>query len=168
MVIITETRPVQSHKADKTVKLNKIESKDKKIAVILVRGFPDITKPIKDTLLFLNLTRKNQAVVLEDNPVTRGMLKKVKDFVAYGEINDETLQELVSKRGEEEQGRETDAKKKYHYRVFVFKGKKYKKYFRLNPPRKGFGRKGIKIAFNAGGALGYRGEGINDLVKRML
>ena len=43
-----------------------------------------------------------------------------------------------------------------------------KKFFRLSPPRKGFGRKGIKFAFTKGGALGYRGIKINDLIKRML
>ena len=43
-----------------------------------------------------------------------------------------------------------------------------KKFYRLDPPRKGFGRKGIKMAFSKGGALGYRAEKINDLVKRMM
>ena len=40
--------------------------------------------------------------------------------------------------------------------------------FRLNPPRGGFERKGIKVSFNSGGALGYRGEKINSLIKKML
>ena len=50
----------------------------------------------------------------------------------------------------------------------VINDKKIKKYFRLNAPRKGFGRKGIKHTFKEGGALGYRGQAINDLIKRMV
>lgn len=46
--------------------------------------------------------------------------------------------------------------------------KKIKNYFRLNSPRKGFERKGIKKPFSIGGALGYRGSKINDLIKRMI
>ena len=37
---------------------------------------------------------------------------------------------------------------------------------RLHPPRKGY--EGIKRAYTTGGALGYRGKKINDLIKRML
>ena len=43
-----------------------------------------------------------------------------------------------------------------------------KKFFRLNSPKKGFGRRGIKRAYNKSGALGYRGTDINELVKRMV
>ncbi len=37
--------------------------------------------------------------------------------------------------------------------------------FRLHPPRKGY--EGIKRSFTEGGALGYRGEKINQLIRRM-
>ena len=46
--------------------------------------------------------------------------------------------------------------------------RKDKKMINLHPPRGGFERKGIKIPFKVGGALGYRGEKISDLIKRML
>jgi large subunit ribosomal protein L30 len=39
---------------------------------------------------------------------------------------------------------------------------------RLHPPRGGYERKGIKISFNLGGALGYRGDKINKLISKML
>jgi large subunit ribosomal protein L30 len=39
--------------------------------------------------------------------------------------------------------------------------------FRLRPPSKGFKGK-VKKSFAAGGEAGYRGEAINDLLKRML
>ena len=43
-----------------------------------------------------------------------------------------------------------------------------KSFFRLLPPKKGFERKGIKVPFSLGGALGYRKEDINNLIERML
>ncbi len=141
----------------------------KKIAAILVRGLIGIKKPIKDTLILLKLTHKNNCIVLDNNSINLGMLKKTKDYLTWGEISEETFQELVEKRGQPYQGPETDSKGIIKYKkFFTYNNKKYKKYFRLNPPRKGFGRKGIKIPFNVGGALGYRREKINDLLKRML
>ena len=35
----------------------------------------------------------------------------------------------------------------------------------MHPPRKGY--KGIRHSVNEGGSLGYRGEDINNLAKRM-
>jgi len=140
----------------------------KRVAVILVRGLVGVRHDQRDTLLLLRLRRKNICVVLENNPVMLGMIQKVKDFVTWGELQEEVFQELLDRRGEAFQGRVTDSKEKYTYTLLEVGKKKYKPYFRLNPPRKGFGRKGIKVSFQAGGALGYRGEKINDLVKRML
>ncbi|MBU0470457.1 MAG: uL30 family ribosomal protein [Nanoarchaeota archaeon] len=142
--------------------------KQGKFAVVLVRGTVDMTHQLKDTLKSLNLSRKNQCVVLENNPLNKGMILKVKDYVTWGEIDEETFKKLVEGRGEELLSREKDSKDRYAYKSLEFKGKKYKKYFRLNPPQKGFGRKGIKMAFKVGGGLGYRGEKINDLIMRML
>lgn len=139
-----------------------------KIALILVRGLVDVKTSVKDTLRMLHLTRKNNCTVIVDNEVNRGMIKKVKDYITWGSVDDNTFKELVEKRGEEFKQRLTDGKKKYSYPCLEVSGKKYKQYFRLNPPRKGFGRKGIKMPFNKGGALGNRQEKINDLIKRML
>ncbi|MBI4151975.1 uL30 family ribosomal protein [Candidatus Woesearchaeota archaeon] len=139
-----------------------------KLAVVLVRGMIDLNTPLRDTLSSLRLHHKNHCVVVGDSPVSRGMIQKVKDYVTWGEISPAVYQELVEKRGKEFKARLTDGKKKYAYAFIEFQGKKYKPYFALNPPRKGFGRKGIKVAFRAGGALGFRGEKINDLLQRMM
>lgn len=139
-----------------------------KIAVILVRGKVNLNEKLKDTLNMLNLPRKNSCIIIENTPTNMGMIKKVKDYITWGEIDEETYKELISKRGEEFLGRTTDSKQKYSYNFVEIDGKKYKPTFCLNPPRKGFGRKGIKVAFKVGGALGYRAEKINDLIKRML
>ena len=121
-----------------------------KFTIIRIRGQIGIKRPIKDTLTMLRLYRKNYCVVVDKTPVFIGMAKKVKDYATYGEIDSETYKLLVEKRGEKDKNGEL------------------KKFFRLNPPRKGFERKGIKVSFTKGGALGYRGEKINDLLKRMI
>ena len=140
-----------------------------KIAVIRVRGQIGIKKPIDDTLKMLRLYRKNYCIVAEGSEANIGMIKKVKDYATYGEIDDETYKLLVEKRGEEFKGREQDSKGIIKYKKFVEVGnKKIKPFFRLSPPRKGFERKGLKYSYQNGGALGYRGKDINDLIKRML
>lgn len=150
---------------EKSVK--KSESSQKKFAVIRIRGITGIEKSIKDTLNMLCLYHNNYCVVLDSKML--GMIKKVKDYVTWGEIDDETYKLLVEKRAEEFKGRITDKKKKINYKKFiVINNKKYKRYFRLSPPRGGFERKGIKVPFTRKGALGYRKEEINDLIKKMV
>lgn len=116
-----------------------------KLAVILVRGIINTKASVKETLRMLGLKRKNTCVIIPDTPSYRGMLNKVKDFVTWGSLDADTENSLVQKR-------KTNHDNLYH----------------LNPPRKGFGRKGIKQSFNIGGALGNRKEKINDLIARMI
>ncbi|MEM3373848.1 MAG: uL30 family ribosomal protein [Candidatus Woesearchaeota archaeon] len=131
-----------------------------KIAVIRIRGDVNLRQEVKDTFKHLNLLRKNVCVILDNTPENLGQVVKVKDYVTWGEVSDEVIKMLFEKRGELYKGNKDN---------FVeFNGKKYKKYFRLNMPKKGFGTKGIKYPFNKGGALGYRGDKINDLIMRML
>ena len=137
-----ETEVVQPAKQKEPTKKNVGKEK---LAVILIRGQIGIRTGIKDTLYMLNLRKKHACVVLEKNKHTLGMIFKVKDYVAYGEIDEATLKEMMSKRG-----------------------KKNNKYCALHPPRGGFARKGTKTSFTRKGALGYRGKKINDLIKRML
>ena len=142
---------------------------NKKLAAIRVRGLIGIKSKVEDTLRMLRLYKKNYCCVVSDAPTYIGMLRKSKDYITFGEIDDETFNLLVEKRGDEFKGNETDSKKKITYNdFFEANGKKINKYFRLNAPKKGFGRKGIKHPFKNGGALGYRGAAINDLIKRMV
>ena len=140
-----------------------------RLAAIRVRGLTGVKTKIQDTLQFLRLYKNNFCCILPNNPVYQGMLKKAKDYIKWGEIDEETFNFLVEKRGEEFAGRETDSKQKIKYNdFFLHNNKKFKKYFRLNSPKKGFERKGIKNSYQRGGALGYRGDKINDLIKRMV
>jgi large subunit ribosomal protein L30 len=118
------------------------------IVVIRIKGRVGISQKINETLDRLRLRRKYSCVVLKGSEEERGMIKKVEDFVAYGEIKDDVYKELVKIRGK--------------------KGKdgKIKPFFRLHPPRKGIES---KKHFGVGkGVLGNNGEKINELVLRML
>ena len=115
-----------------------------KIAAVLIRGLIGVRGNIKDTLKMLNLNKKHACSVFETSPSVLGMMKKCKDYITWGEINDETIKSL--------------SKRKTH-KANVFK---------LCPPKGGFERKGIKNPFSLGGALGYRAKEINDLIKRMI
>ena len=69
------------------------------LAVIRIRGKLDKSKEVKETFERLRLRRKHVCVLLPENESNKGMIHKVKDFVTYGEINKETLKELLEKRG---------------------------------------------------------------------
>ena len=140
-----------------------------KLAVIMVRGIIRATEETKNTLRSLHLERQNYCTVVEDTPSNKGMLLRAKDYITWGEIDDATYKSLIEKRGEEYKGRATDSKGKIEYTKSFKEGSKtLKKYFRLSPPRKGYGKRGIKATFKDGGAFGYRGAKINELVLRML
>jgi len=113
-----------------------------KLAIVRIRGDVNLTGEIRATFQMINLLRRNACIVLEDTPCNLGMIKKVKDFVTWGILN-EKGEEVLKNRNEG------------------------KKFYRLNSPKKGYGRKGIKVSFNKSGALGYRAEKINDLIVRM-
>ncbi len=148
--------------------------------VIRVRGTTGVIGNIASTLKMLRLNRINHAVLVEENPSFKGMLQKGKDYITWGEIDTETLVELIEKRGklvggaaitEEYLAENTDyssfeelANALINSEIKV-KDINMKPVFRLHPPRKGY--EGIRHSIKEGGSLGYRGEAINDLAKRM-
>ncbi len=121
------------------------------IAAIRIRGSHHMPAPIRDALAMLHLDRVNTCVLVKATPSTLGMLRKVKDYVTYGTADEAVAKALAAQK---------NALSGEHK---LFLGQ-----YRLNPPRKGFARKGIKVAFANGGALGNRKEKINDLVLRMV
>ena len=151
-------------------------------AVVRVRGTVNVRHDIKKTLEMLRLNRVNHCVLVEENESYKGMLQKAKDYITWGEIEKDTLVELIRKRGRLIGDKPLDddyVKSATSYKSIeelaeaIIEGKiKYrelpeiKPVFRLSPPRKGY--EGIKRAYTVGGALGYRGKDINDLIKRML
>jgi len=151
------------------------------IAAIRVRGRTGIRKDIEDTLMMLKLTRINHAVIIEENPSYQGMLQKAKDYITWGEVDEETVASMISKRGKltgDVRVTEDYIKENTDFssvedlsKAVVDSGAKLedsgiKPVFRLHPPRKGY--KNIKKTFAESGTLGYRGDKMGDLIKKMV
>lgn len=140
-----------------------------KIAVIRIKGLTGVRHDISNTLKKLSLYKRNCCVVVPKTAAYIGMIKKTKDYVTWGDIDESTYNILIEKRAKVYSDRVTDRKGKIKYNKFMdVNGKKIKKVFRLNSPKKGYGRKGVKVPFSNGGALGYRGDKIKDLIVRMI
>lgn len=148
-----------------------------KIAVVRVRGLVDVDHRMNDTLRMMGLTRVNHCSIVDDSHI--GMVQRCKDLITWGEVDAETLEMLIMKRGMKVGNKrinEDDVKKAGFKSIgefaekFLKSEKKLedlgiKKVFRLHPPRKGHGH--IKWHYPAG-ALGYRKGEINALLKRMM
>ncbi len=141
---------------------------DQKLVVILLRGVIGASPHQSRTLKQLRLFQRNHCTIIPKNPSFEGMLAKIKDFVTWGEIADEVFSELVAKRAEPYSGKMKDEHKDMKNKFIMVNNKPIKPVFRLSPPRGGFERKGVRRAVAQGGALGYRGQDINKLMKRMM
>jgi large subunit ribosomal protein L30 len=149
--------------------------------IIRLRGTQNLNPKTKDTLKYMRLNRVNHAVVLPESDTTKGMLQVAKDYVTWGEVDAKTLAAVIKSRGrlvgdnpitDAHVAKHTSFKTIEALAEAIVAGKaKYsevpeiKPIFRLHPAKKG--HEGIKRSVQAGGALGYRGPGINDLLGRM-
>jgi large subunit ribosomal protein L30 len=138
--------------------------------IIRIRGLVGINKDTKETFNRLRLRRKYSCVIFpKTSKEQEGMLRKVKDSVAYGEIEPEMFEKLVEARGQLiDKNKKMDVKKTFKS---LIKGKKYselnlKPFFRLHPPRGGINSK--KHFGKEKGILGDNGKEINKLLERML
>jgi len=151
-------------------------------AIIRVRGTVNVNPKVKRTLQLLRLSRTNHCVLVEENPVSKGMLQIAKDYVTWGEIDKDTLMALITKRGmlqgdnpitdeylktstpfpSVEKLAEALLARKFVYRDIP----EVKPLFRLNPPKQGY--RTIKRSVQNKGSLGYRKDAINPLIQRML
>lgn len=156
---------------------------NKKIAIVRVRGSNKIKGDIEDTMKMLRLYKKNGCIIAANTSSIIGMINKVKDYITWGEIDQETFRLLLEKRGKivgnkplNEEYLKNKCKMDYgQFTKEFFELKKnlrdvpgLKQYFKLKPPKGGFERYGIKKPFSVGGALGYRSTKINELIQRMI
>src|SRR3990167_3773893 len=139
------------------------------ICIIRIKGEIGLNRDVVETLSRLRIRKKYSCVVIKPDAEKLGMIKRVKDAVAYGDISEETFEKLIEKRG-----KAIDKKKKIDAKKIVShlkEGKTYeennlKPFFRLHPPRGGIDS---KIHYGKKkGVLGRSEEGINKLVERML
>lgn len=147
-----------------------------------VRGSISAQREARETLDMLRLARTNNAVLVDNHPAFMGMLKRARNYVTWGEASKETVALLLQKRGRLAGGKkltdeyaqkighksldelaEAVANCKVEYRKLLG----VRPVFKLHPPTKGFKGK-TKKSYGAGGETGYRGEKINELIKRMV
>jgi large subunit ribosomal protein L30 len=153
----------------------------KSFLAIRIRGGINVSRRNEDNLRMLRMDRNNTATLLDDRPEYRGMLQRAKDFVTWGEPTTETIKLLLEKRGRlagdhpiteealkglgyEDLGALAEALQEGSAELHKLEG--VKPFFRLHPPTKGFKRT-VKRPYGSKGELGYRGEDINELAKRM-
>nr|MDO8134993.1 50S ribosomal protein L30 [Candidatus Njordarchaeum guaymaensis] len=154
-----------------------------KLVVVRIRGDVDVRDEIRQTLKMFRLHKVNHATLIDGGKSYSGMLQKVKDYATWGEIDVDTLQKLLSKRGRATGNKCIDDEyvknnskfssiKKFAEAFITSKAtiddvRGLKPVFRLHPAKGGFdGKK--KLSFNVGGELGYRGKKINDLIAKMV
>jgi len=152
------------------------------LAVVKVRGTISAQREARETLDMLHLARTNHAVLVDNRPSYMGMLYRVQNYVTWGEVSKETVALMLKKRGRLAGGKKltNEAVEKLGYKSIEALAEaianckaEYQKLpnvqpvFKLHPPSKGFKGK-TKKSFSAGGEAGYRGEKINELIKRMV
>jgi large subunit ribosomal protein L30 len=152
------------------------------LVAIRIRGLSDISQEIKDTLMMLRLTRNCHATLLDNRPAYEGMLRKSKNCITWGEISQENIALLLKKRGRLQGDKKLTnenaknlgydsldelAKAVFKVDIDFSSLPNIKPVFRLRPPTKGFKGK-VKKSYAAGGEAGYRGDSINNLLKRMM
>jgi large subunit ribosomal protein L30 len=158
------------------------EEKRKCLAVVRIRGIPTASSDVRRTLKMLHLCRTSHATLVDDRPAYIGMLRMAQHYVTWGEITREALSALIKEKGRlmgnkkltdeyaQKLGYKTldDLAAALHETQVEYKSlQDVKPVFRLHPPSKGYKGK-VKKSYRMGGATGYRGEAINDLIKRMI
>ncbi len=143
----------------------------KMVAVIRIAGMVKVRKDVAETLDRLKLRRKYACIIVDvSNKNIVGMLKRVKHYIAYGDIDSKILEKLIKERAESEEGRKHKIEiNAGEVAKGLMAGKKLadfklKGFFRLHPPRKGIDS---KLQYPKG-VLGNNKKDINKLIERML
>jgi large subunit ribosomal protein L30 len=148
--------------------------------VVRIRGTVNIPYWANNTLDNLNLDKRFRATVIPENPESLGMLRKVKEMVAWTSADATIIKELLEKRGKKTGFKpitNSDLPEGYNTieelasaiadnKITLSKIRPIKPWFALNSPRGGFKRK-TKTQYSQNGILG-EDKGLTDIVKRML
>jgi large subunit ribosomal protein L30 len=148
--------------------------------VVRIRGTVNIPYWANNTLNNLNLDKRFRATVIPETPQSLGMLRKVKDIVAWTSADAVIIKELLEKRGKRTGFKpitNSDLPEGYNSieevasaiaddKLSLSKIRSIKPWFALNSPRGGFKRK-TKTQYSQEGVLG-EDKDLTDIVKRML
>src|ERR687884_2327555 len=145
--------------------------------VVRIRGTVNIPIWAKKTLDNLNLDKKFRATLVAENFETLGMLRKVKDIVAWTSVDADFIEELLERRGKISgykpltkgnlpkgfESIEELATAIAQNKTTMSKFRNLKPWFALAPPKGGF-KQQTKKQFSQDGVLG-RNEELVQLVK---
>jgi large subunit ribosomal protein L30 len=148
--------------------------------VVRIRGTVNIPHWANTTLNNLNLDKRFRATIVAENSQSLGMLRKIKEIVAWTSVDANSVKELLEKKGRKNgfmRITNSDLPNEYksidelalaiaENKITMSKVKSIKPWFALNPPRHGFKRK-TKSQYTQKGVLGENKELIS-LVERML
>jgi large subunit ribosomal protein L30 len=136
-------------------------------AIVRIRGSVNLTPDSRKTLELLKLSRPNHCVIFQKNKTIIGMLRSVDNIVTWGEISEQMLEKLIYKRGRTAGDKRVEKKyaKAIAEKIAEKKEAGIKDVFRLSPPSGGY--KSVKEFFPKG-AMGYRRDKMDQLLKRMI
>lgn len=148
--------------------------------VVRIKGTVNIPEWARMTLDGLNLDRRFRATIVPESPEYLGMLRKVKEVVAWTKADAGIVKELLEKRGRKTGYKpltKADLPKEYKSvedlasaiadnKISMSKLEGIKPWFALGPPKGGFKRK-TKTQYTQRGVLGDDAE-LAEIVKKML
>lgn len=148
--------------------------------VVRIKGTVNIPQQAKKTLDGLNLEKRFRATIVPESGEYLGMLRRVKDEVAWTKTDASMVKELLEKRGRKTGYKlitKPDLPNGYNSiddlaaaiaenKIAMSKLGEIKPWFALNPPKGGFKRK-TKTQYMQDGILGEDDQ-LADIVKRML
>jgi len=148
--------------------------------VVRIKGTVNIPRWAQTTLDGLNLDRRFRATIVPESDEYLGMLRRVKEEVAWTKADAGIVKELLERRGRKAGYKpitKSDLPKDYKSiddlasaiagdKVAMSKLEGIKPWFALGPPKGGFKRR-TKTQYAQDGVLGEDGE-LVEIVKRML
>ena len=148
--------------------------------VVRIKGTVNIPEWARMTLDGLNLDRRFRATIVPESPEYLGMLRKVKEVVAWTKADAGIVKELLEKRGRKTGYKpltKADLPKEYksvedlasaiaENKISMSKLEGIKPWFALGPPKGGFRRR-TKTQYTQRGVLGDDAE-LAEIVKKML
>ena len=148
--------------------------------VVRIKGTVNVPHWARYTLDNLSLYKKFWATILPETPESIGMLRKIKDFVAWSHVDASFVKELLEKRGKTIGSKPLKllpdsapyndidelAADLAKDKIRLSSLQMVKTWFALNPPRGGFKRK-TKTQYHQKGVLGEDKE-LVEIIKRMI
>jgi large subunit ribosomal protein L30 len=148
--------------------------------VLRIKGTVNVPHWARYTLDNLSLYKKFWATILPETPESIGMLRKIKEFVAWSHVDASFVKELLEKRGKTIGSKPLKllpdsapyndidelAADLAKDKIRLSSLQMVKPWFALNPPRGGFKRK-TKTQYHQKGVLGEDKE-LVEIIKRMI